>query len=235
MVNRLFRVRGLLRTGTDDIDGFMGLITVGAAQAALEQPDTATMVTIHLDDANTVDAVRGAVQQAVGDRPVEVLPWQQALPELYEFIQLDRQSARMMFVIIAMIVCMGVLNTVLMSVMERVREFGVMMALGTRPGQVFRIILFEGILLGLFSSLLGLLLGLAFTWPVHVYGLDFSEMMGGEADVAGIPIDAIIYPKFHWAGTVVSCAIAWCMTILSTLWPAWYAARLEPVQAMRQH
>ena len=235
VVNRLFRVRGLLRTGTDDIDGFMGLITVGAAQAALEQPDTATMVTIHLDDANAVEAARSAVQQAVGDRPVEVLPWQQALPELYEFIQLDRQSSRMMFVIIAMIVCMGVLNTVLMSVMERVREFGVMMALGTRPGQVFRIILFEGILLGLFSSLLGLLLGLAFTWPVYVYGLDFSEMMGGDADVAGIPIDAIIYPKFHWSGTAVSCAIAWCMTILSTLWPAWYAARLEPVQAMRQH
>ena len=92
-----------------------------------------------------------------------------------------------------------------------------------------------GILLGLFSSLLGLLLGLAFTWPVYVYGLDFSEMMGGDADVAGIPIDAIIYPKFHWSGTAVSCAIAWCMTILSTLWPAWYAARLEPVQAMRQH
>ncbi|HCH61783.1 MAG TPA: hypothetical protein DFR83_03185 [Deltaproteobacteria bacterium] len=235
VVSRLFRVRGLLRTGTDSVDGFMGLVTVAAAQAALEQPDTATMVTVHLDDADRVEAVRAAVQQSMGERPVEVLPWQQALPELYEYIQLDRQSSRVMFFIIAMIVCMGVLNTVLMSVMERVREFGVMMALGTRPGQIFRIILFEGILLGFFSSLLGLALGLLFTWPLLAYGLDFNELMGGEADVAGIPIDAVIYPQLHWSGTAVSCAVAWGMTVLSTLWPAWYAAQLEPVQAMRQH
>jgi ABC-type lipoprotein release transport system permease subunit len=234
VVSRLFRIRGLIRTGTDDIDGFMGIVTVDAARAALEQPDTATMVTIHLADATRVSEVHATVQQTMGERPVEVLPWQEALPELYEFIQLDRQSARVMFFIIAIIVCMGVLNTVLMSVMERVREFGVMMALGTRPGQVFRIILFEGILLGIFATFLGLLLGLALTWPFYVYGIDFSELMGGDADVAGIPIDAVIFPQFNWPGMAVACAIALCMTVLSTLWPAWYAARLEPVQAMRQ-
>ncbi len=235
VVSRLFRLRGLIRTGADDIDGFMGLVTVPAAQAALEQPDSATMVTVHLDDPETVAVVRQAVQKAMQGRPVEVLPWQEALPELYQVIQLDRQSGWAMFFIIAVIVCMGVLNTVLMSVMERVREFGVMLALGTQPSQVFRVIVFEGVLLGLFSTLLGMALGLALTWPFHEHGIDMSEFLGGEqADLGGVPMDAVIFPQFNWTGTFVSSAIAWIMTILSTLWPAWYAAQLEPVQAMRQ-
>jgi len=234
VVNRLFRVRGLIRTGTDDIDGFMGLTTLEAAQAALEQPDSATMVTVHVDNPDDVPQVQAAVAGAMADRPVEVLPWQQALPEMYEFIQLDRQSGRMMFFVIAIIVSMGVLNTVLMSVMERVREFGVMLALGTRPGQVFRVILFEGVLLGFFATGLGLAIGLAATWPGHVDGIDFAAMMGEQVEVAGVPMNALIYPQFNWPGTIGSCLLAWLMTVLSTLWPAWHAARLEPVQAMRQ-
>ena len=234
VVNRLFRVRGLIRTGVADIDGFMALSTLGAAQAALEQPGAATMVTIHLDDPKQVPAVREAVARTLGERKVEVLPWQEALPEMYQFTLLDRQSAQAMFFIIGVIVAMGVLNTVLMSVMERVREFGVMMALGTRPGQVALVIIYEGLLLGFVATAAGLGLGMLATIPGMVWGIDFAALMGGTVDVAGVTMDAIVYPKWNWPGTIGACITAWLMTVLSTLWPAWHASRLEPVQAMRQ-
>jgi len=234
VVHRLFRIRGLLRTGVADIDGFMALATLPAAQAALERPGAATMVTVHLDDPSTVPEVRAAVASALKERKVEVLPWQEALPEMYQFTVLDRQSAQAMFFIIGVIVAMGVLNTVLMSVMERVREFGVMLALGTRPSQVSRIILYEGVVLGFIATGVGLALGVLATLPGMHYGIDFAAMMGENVEVAGVTMDAMIYPQFNWAGTLGSCAVAWVMTVLATLWPAWHASRLEPVQAMRQ-
>jgi len=234
VVSRLFRVRGLLRTGVAGIDGFMALTTLGAAQGALEREDAATMVTVHLSDPTMVPLAVSTISAAVPTDRLEVLPWQEALPEMYQFTVMDRNSARAMFFVIGVIVAMGVLNTVLMSVMERVREFGVMLALGTRPSQVFRVILLEGVLLGAIGALFGLLMGALATWPAMTYGIDYAAMMGDNVDVGGVTVDAIVYSKWNWPGTAAFCLMAWLMTILSTVWPAWHAARLEPVQAMRR-
>jgi ABC-type lipoprotein release transport system permease subunit len=118
--------------------------------------------------------------------------------------------------------------------MERVREFGVMMALGTRPRQVSLVIIYEGLLLGFVATAAGLALGMLATIPGMVWGIDFAALMGGTVDVAGVTMDAIVYPQWNWPGTLGACITAWLMTVLSTLWPAWHASRLEPVQAMRQ-
>lgn len=233
LVSRLFRVRALLRTGVDDIDGFMALTTTQAALGALERTDAATMVTVHLPDPALVPAAQHAIATALDDS-VEVLPWQEALPELYQFTVLDRSSARAMFFVMGVIVSMGVLNTVLMSVMERVREFGVMMALGTRPAQVFQVIVLEGVLLGLLSSVAGLVLGVLTTWPAVHYGIDYGALMGDNIAVAGVAIESMVYAEWNWPGTLVFCLLAWLLTIVATLWPAWHAATLEPVQAMRR-
>lgn len=233
VVNRLFRVRGLIKTGVADVDGFMALTTLGAAQSALEVPGSATMVTVHLDDPITVPEVQAAITAALPDQPVEVLPWQEALPEMYQFTMLDRQSQRAMFFVMAIIVAMGVLNTVLMSVMERVKEFGVMLALGTRPSQVFRVIVLEGVLLGLFATVVGAGIGILATIPTMEYGIDYSAMMGENVEVAGVTMDSHVYAAWNWPGTIGFCISAWVMTVLASIWPAWRASRLAPVDAMR--
>jgi ABC-type lipoprotein release transport system permease subunit len=233
VVNQLFRVRGLLRTGEDNVDGFMALTTVAAAQAALERPDSATMVTVHLDDPADVPAVRDALEAALAGAPVEVLPWQEALPEMYQFTVLDRQSQRAIFFVMAVIVAMGVLNTVLMSVMERIKEFGVMLALGTTPSQVFRVIVLEGIVLGFFAMLAGGALGVLATAPTITYGIDYGAWMGDNMEVAGVTMDSQVYAAWNWPGTFSFCICAWLMTIFASLWPAWRASRLAPVEAMR--
>jgi ABC-type lipoprotein release transport system permease subunit len=233
VVNRLFRVRGLFRTGAAEIDGSMALITLGAAQAVLKRPDSATQVSVHLDDPRKVPEALASVRAALPSDGVEILPWQEALPEMYQFTVMDRQSARAMFFVMGVIVAMGVLNTVLMSVMERMREFGVMLALGTRPSQVFRVILLEGVLLGLFATAIGAAGGIILTIPTIIYGIDYGAMMGENVEIAGISMDAQVYAAWNWPGTIGFCIAAWVMTVGSSLWPAWKAARLEPVQAMR--
>ena len=233
VVNRLFRVRGLVRTGVAEVDGFMALTTLDAAASALEQPEAATMVTVHVDEPETVPALRTAIGSALSGQPVEVLPWQEALPEVHEFTKLDRQSQRSMFFVMGIIVAMGVLNTVLMSVMERVKEFGVMLALGTRPSQVFQVILLEGVLLGLFATLLGAALGTLAIIPTIEYGIDYGAMMGENVEVAGVTMDSQVHAAWHGSGMLGFCIAAWLMTVLASIWPAWRASRLAPVEAMR--
>jgi ABC-type lipoprotein release transport system permease subunit len=235
VVNRLFRVRSIFRTGAAEVDGFIAITTLAATQAAIERDDAATMITVHIDDPDNVPAVQAAVTQAMGDRPVEVLPWQEALKALYEYTVLDRNSGRAMFFVMGVIVAMGVLNTVLMSVMERIREFGVMLSLGTKPRQVFSIILLEAALLGFFSAVVGLGLGLAFGAHTVTYGLDYGAFMGGveSMEVAGVPMDTFLYGAWNWAASFTFAGAAWAMTVLASIWPAWQAAKLEPVQAMR--
>lgn len=235
VVNRLFRVRGIFETGAAEVDGFIAIATLAAAQEAIERDDAVTMVTVHLDDPENVPAVHDAVTAAMGDRPVEVLPWQEALKDLYEYTVLDRNSGRAMFLVMGIIVAMGVLNTVLMSIMERIREFGVMLSLGTKPRQVFTVIILEGALLGFFASVVGLGLGLACGYHTVTYGLDYGAMMGDATsiDVAGVPMDTYIFGAWNWAASFTFAGAAWAMTVLAALWPAWQAAKLEPVQAMR--
>ncbi len=235
VVSRLFRVRALFSTGAAEVDGFIAITTVAGAQQALERDDAVTMVTVHLDDPRDVPEVQAALTAALKGRPLEVLPWQEALPEMYEFTVLDRNSARAMFFVMGIIVAMGVLNTVLMSVMERVREFGVMLSLGTKPRQVFAVILLEGVLLGFIATLIGLAIGLAAGAHLVSSGIDYGALMGDQAsmEVAGVTMDTFVYGAWNWGASFTFGAFAWGMTVLASLWPAWQAARLEPVQAMR--
>ena len=217
VVNRLFRVRGLVRTGVAEVDGFMALTTLDAAASALEQPEAATMVTVHVDEPETVPAFERP-SEAPSRTAVEVLPWQRPAGSPRVHQKLDQQSQRSMFFVMGIIVAMSVLNTVLMSVMERVKEFSVMLALGTRPSQVFRVILLEGVLLGLFATLLGAALGTLAIIPTIEYGIDYGAMMGENVEVAGVTMDSQVHAAWHGSGMLGFCIAAWLMTVLASIW-----------------
>ena len=136
--------------------------------------------------------------------------------------------------IIGLIVAMGVLNTVLMSALERTREFGVMLAIGMRPRRVAQIVLLEGLVLGALGALVGVAFGLLITWPTVVYGLDFGAMMGGESmDAGGVVIDSVIRAGWDIKRMSVTAVMAVLVTIASAAWPAYHVARLQPVDALK--
>jgi ABC-type lipoprotein release transport system permease subunit len=235
VTSRLFRVKGLLRTGSADADGAFAIANITALAEVMEAPGSAHQVSVHLPNPSMSEAAtrkaRAALESTDG---IEILSWQEALPDMVAFIRMDKQSGRVGMLAIGIIVAMGVLNTVLMSVMERVRELGVMLALGVSPRNVAGLVVLEGIVLGFISAVVGAALGLAVILPTSRSGIDFSAMMGAEVmEVEGIAISTIIFPTPNWPALVTFCAIAWLFTVLSSLWPALHAARLRPVDAMR--
>ena len=234
VASRLFRVKGLIRTGAAQVDGFFALVSLESAQAFLEQPGAASQVSLHLSDPGGTDAALASVQGALSsEQGLEVLGWKDAVKPIYDFTKIDRRMNNSFMSILGLMVALGILNTILMSVMERMREFGVLLALGTPPGRLRRMILSEGLLLGLFAASVGLAMGAGVTSYLVEHGVDYTEMMGETMEVEGVAISTVIYASWDWFSMSIYTAVAVFLSGLATVYPAWKAGRIAPVEAMR--
>ncbi|MEN0068077.1 MAG: FtsX-like permease family protein [Myxococcota bacterium] len=235
MASRLFRIKGIFRTGAAEMDGLVTMGHLSAGRELLGAEDVAHQVTVHLADPTQAFEATDQTAAALSARSdLAVLSWREALPEIYGLIQVDRQSGDVMLTILGLIVTLGVLNTVLMSALERTREFGVMMAVGMKPGRLSNLILAEGFILGVLGSLLGFLAGLAVSWPLVAYGIDYSSMLGQDAiDTGGVVLSAVLQGKYAFGRMAVYTVGAIVLTTLAAAYPAWHVAGLKPVAAMR--
>ena len=234
MTSRLFRVKGIFRTGAADQDGFLALFSLSAAQTVLGRPDAATQVTLHLQNPDDWPEAVSRSKESIGSTDVEVLSWKEALPDLDAFIQADRSIGQGMISILGIIVAMGVFNTFLMSVLERTREFGVLLSIGMRPRQLARLVLLEGAVLGAISIIIGTAIGAALTWPMVEYGIDLSEEYGEGMSTGGIVMSMVIHSSYNWPRMIVFGIGGFFLTLLAAAWPAWKVSTMEPVPAMRQ-
>lgn len=231
--SQLFRVRGVFRTGAAEFDGVFAFADLAAAQAVYVAADPATQVAVHLPPGEDAAAAWSAAKAALPATPLEVLPWEDAIPEVRQYVELDSAYSDGMFLVLGLIVSMGVVNTVLMSVMERVRELGIMMAVGMRPGRLAAMVLLEGFVLGAVSALVGMALGLLLSWPLITHGVDYSEMMGGETmEAAGLPLHLKVYGIIDWPRFAFYPLLGVFFALLASAWPAWKVAHLSPVQAI---
>jgi ABC-type lipoprotein release transport system permease subunit len=232
--SKLFRIRGIIRTGSAQVDGFLAIVTVEAAQIFLDQPGGASQISLHLAVSDDSDEALAAVRSALaGGAGLEILGWKVAVAEVYEFTRTDRRTNNSFMFIIGLIVALGIVNTILMSVMERIREFGVMLALGTPPARLRGMILTEGLFIGLMGAALGLGFGSAVTSYLVENGIDYSEMIGESFDVAGVSVSTLIKAEWDFLSMGVYASVAVVLSVLATVYPAWKAGSLRPVEAMR--
>jgi ABC-type lipoprotein release transport system permease subunit len=233
--SRLFRVRGVFSVGIDEIDGFFAHVPLPAAQRLLGLGDDVTQLAAHIDSHRDTARVTRAARAALADHEgLAVLPWHDALPELAEWIVYDDAGLYVLLLVIALIVAMGITNTVLMSVFERIPEFGVMMALGTRPSQLARLVLAEACLLGAGAVLLGAALGVGLNELLAINGVDFTELAGGQTmEAGGVPLDLHMYPDLSWVKVGLFVALSFAMTVLAAAWPAWKTAKLRPIECLQ--
>ena len=232
--SRLFRVRGTFSMGIDEIDGFCAQIPLGAAQEMLSLADDVNQLSIHLESWCDAEDGADAASAALASTPgLEVLGWEEALPELAQYVAAEQGEIYVFYFIIFAMVGLGIVNTVLMSVLERMQEFGVMLSLGATPGRLARLVLAEAALLGLFASAVGVGLGLLLNWPLAVYGLDMSVLMGGTVEVVGFAMDMVIYSDLSPVKTVIYALFVWLLAVASAIYPAYKAATLKPVECLQ--
>jgi ABC-type lipoprotein release transport system permease subunit len=228
-----FIVRGLLETGVATLDGFYAEVPISAARTLYElSPGQSSQVALILSTQYQSGQTAQALAVRLSRADLEVLPWQRAMRELYDALVLDDGSFYVMIGIIFLLVAIGIFNTVLMSVVERTRELGLMMAIGTSRRRLFGLVLGEALLLALLATTIGVALGLAFHFYIASTGIDLAQF-AGEVEMGGVPLAGTIYSKLSlgvvlsWAASIIA------LVVVSSIYPAWRATRLLPVQAMR--
>jgi ABC-type lipoprotein release transport system permease subunit len=234
MTSRLFRVEGVFRTGGAELDGFAAFAPIAAVQEVFGTPDVANQVTLHLASPDDADSATEKVRTLLAERAdLEVLHWKEAISDIWGLIQVDQVSGDISLAILGTIVAMGVLNTVLMSALERTREFGVMLSLGMKPRRLAALILLEGATIGVLGALLGALVGLGLSWPLVEYGLDYSGYFGSDTfEAAGLALSSIVKGRIDPVRMTNYTFVAIAFTTLAAAYPAWHVSRLRPVEAM---
>lgn len=234
IVSGLARVSGIVRTGAPSVDGGLSLLPIDAVREVLGYAiDEATHVAVFVDDQRRADQVASRLSAKVGPG-VAALPWQDIQRELAAFIALKVGGARFMELLIAVLVAAGIFNTLFISVMERLREFGIMMAIGWSPGRLFRLVILESAWLGV----LGLVCAALVTaLPYHYLattGIDVSGMLGQEtAEVAGVAMPSTLHVGIYPENVAIIAIAALIATLLSGLYPAWKAGRVDPVETIK--
>ncbi|HED01155.1 MAG TPA: ABC transporter permease [Proteobacteria bacterium] len=231
----LFRVKGIYKTGVSDLDGYFCLISLKGARQFLGLEQGITQVAVYLDSQFEVEKALPILRSRLGSLPVEVLPWQEVMPDLLRFVQLDDAGNYLFLGIILVIVALGILNTILMSVLERTREFGMMLALGLSPHFLFLMIIFETTLLALLSMVLGGGLGFGGHHYFATVGLDLTGLTPERLTLAGTIISPVLYSHLRLMRIFGLLIIIFLVTLTTGLYPAVKASRLAPVKAIYQY
>jgi len=233
MQSNLLRVSGIFRTGLQAVDANIIQLPLPAAETLLGVADgQVTQIALLLEQEGDSPLVARAVRKRLMGAPVEVLTWRESLPMLAQILGLDHAFNYVMNGVILAIVGLGILNTILMRVLERRYEFGVCKALGLRPGQLAVMIIGESLALTAISLTLGLALGLSVDHYFATSGLDLRLVFRTGLPPA-IVFDPILYSRLSLNRIVWSVGIVFMMATIISFYPAFKAARTELPDALK--
>jgi ABC-type lipoprotein release transport system permease subunit len=234
LVEALFRVKGIFRTGAEEIDGYLVVLPISAARRLFGLgADEATQLGVILTRPEAVPEVLAALRRDVGGPGVVVRPWQEVLPELAAFMRLDRTSDYTFQGLLLLLVLFTIFNTILMSVLERQREFAVLLALGTQPEQLRRQLLLEAAYVGLLGCALGLGVGGAVSGLVQVYGWDISFIYEEGFTISGLAVAPRIHAKVTAALLLVLGGVVLGATVLLAVPGVRRVGRLRVAELLR--
>ena len=236
IAGQLLRVVGIFRSGLAAADQTMIHIPLATAGEWLQSANDVTNVGIVLDDNGATVQVAEGLEQAlagpIARGEVRVMEWRESDPALAGAIAMDSFGNYVIHGFLFVIIGFGIVNTVLMSVMHRNREFGVLQALGLTPAETAAVVLVEGLTLSAISGLAGVAVGLLGMWYFLGDGLDMTAIMG-ELTFAGAVVDPVIVPLFL-PGTIAGItAFILCIGIVASIYPAWRATRIDVTEAMK--
>ena len=229
----IFVIAGIVETGQVELDRSLVLAPFAELADALYLEDEAHMLVLMVDDLSELTATASSVAELLPEA-LTVQTWQQLMPMIEQSIELDRAGAVLFYSLLLILVAFAVVNTFVMVLFERTREFGLFMALGMRPGQVIAQVQFEALLL----SLLGVALGLLFAYPLITYltgvGIPLDQM-GGEEAIRQMQMGSMerIFPKISWSSVTTAPLVMIVGTQLAALVSTVRVRGIHPVTALR--
>ncbi len=237
-MSELLTVKTVMRSPTEIVDRMGVVMNLKQAQGLLALSGQAHELVIRGQDDKDAEALAEKVSAVPGLEKAEVLSWREAVPELVSLIDMKDWMDLIFVLILFVAAAAGIVNTIMMSVFERTRELGTLLALGARPARIVGLIFTESVILGLVGVAIGSILGVILVTITSYTGINYAALAGTSGEelefgFKGLNLSYMIYPVFEarqvWFGVGAVTATA----ILASLWPAIHAARLHPAEAMR--
>jgi ABC-type lipoprotein release transport system permease subunit len=222
----IFTIRGLFATGVPGYDQNTVFMPLSQAQAITRAGDRASAIVIMLHQQDDADMVAAALQTP----GVATLTWEELNSLLLETIETGMSFYIIMYAIVILVVAVIIANTLLMAVFERIREVGILAALGMKGRQIMLMFLFEAAILALVGILIGIGLGSAGVAYLAREGVYIGEATASAAE--GIAMGTTIYGRFVPSDIIALSVWTLLIILLASLYPAWYAANLEPAKAL---
>ena len=227
-VSESYVVAGIFKTNSSKYDEGNVFVHRDSLAKMLGAPTAIHEIAFLLKDADFVDSTKSELQKQYS--PLSVESWKDLAPELDYINEIMDEYLRIFMVIILLAMAFGIINTMLMAVMERTREIGVLMAIGMNKTRIFFMILFETVFLTLTGVPVGLLLSFATIRYFSRTGVDLSLFSKG---LANFDIEMIVYPSLDMSFYPMLIVMATVTALLSAIYPAYKALKLHPSSAIR--
>ena len=228
------KVQGIYGSGMDEFDRSAIHIPLATFQDVFFMEAAVHEIVVIGDQLSSVQKIKNRLQNLVTASPdmiqeAVVLDWDELMPGLRQAIRMDLVSGAIFYLILILVVAFSILNTFLMAILERTHEFGVMMAVGTRPDRLTRLVLTESAGMTLVGVGAGVVLGCLLTWYFQVHGI---EIAGSSELLRQYGIPSRLYPRLSFMSASIGPLAVFVITLVSALYPALKIRRLKPVEAM---
>lgn len=224
-------VVGIFESGSRDLDRTMLEMPLGVFQEVFSMDGHGHTIVLYQEDTDQVHLLQNSIQALLGvEEQLVALRWDQLQPGLKEMIELDYASGWLMYIVLVAIITFSIMNTFLMSVLERTREFGIMLALGYRPFNIGKVVMLEAFLLALIALVAGTLAGAGVNTYFYYHGLTFPGM---EEFASYYNLPPTITPQMSFASVTLGPAVLLAATMLAAFFPALRIRRLRPAEAIR--
>ena len=228
------KVKGIFSSGIDDFDRASIHIPLKTFQEVYSMAGAVHEVVVIADSLGEIAAIKQRIKEDLASlhlkNALTVLDWNELMPGLRQSIEMDLISGLIFYLLLLLVVAFSILNTFLMAIFERTREFGVMMAIGTTPGRLTKILLIESMTMTLVGVVAGILAGCLITIYFESHGIDFS---GASELLSQFGITGRMYPKLLLISAVSGPLAVLVITFVTALYPALKVRRMRPVDAMR--
>ena len=222
--SRPFRVAGIFESGFYEIDDNWAFTSIAGAQRALSLGDVINQLEVNVDDLSRTAEIAKDVEKAAGPR-FTTTTWMEQNRQLLSALTMERIVTIITIGLIELVAALNILITLVMMVMEKYRDIGVLMSMGARRQQIRRVFMLQGVLIGLAGSVIGLAIG----YPLCYFANRYRWVPLNETvySLSFVPFEA------RWVDAVWIAAAAILVSFLATLYPARNATRIAPAEVLR--
>jgi lipoprotein-releasing system permease protein len=230
---KTYRVVALFEAGMQDYDNAFAFMPLPAAQLFFQLPRQVSQIEVHLHDAETSEAAAIEIRHALLGLPIRIADWQDANSAFFEIVRVQRNVMFLILMLIILVAAFNIISSLTMLVKDKGQDIAILRTMGAGRAAILRVFLLCGGAIGGLGTLLGLGLGLAFCAHIEAIRQFLMRVSGTTLFDPEIYFLTRIPAVVDWREVAQVVLLALCLALLATLWPSWRAARLDPVEALR--